>query len=102
MRAGALTAVVCFWWTNLSSWPWSLSTTIKKESNCDAGDLPSSDGSAEATGFWRSDEDFMIYYRSGDHREIWDIKFGAEDEVLLRLRDGVGVLLQERFTGTRQ
>ena len=79
--------------------------------------LPNSDGTAEATGFWRSDQDFVVYFRQGDHRpgdhrpgdyrpgdyrEIWDIKFGAEDEVLFRIRDGVGVRLQLRFTGTRQ
>jgi hypothetical protein len=69
--------------------------------------LPNSDGTAEATGFWRSDEDFVVYSRQGDHRpgdyrEIWDIKFGTEDEVLFRIRDGVGVRLQIRFTGTRQ
>lgn len=64
--------------------------------------LPNDDGTAEATGFWRSDEDFMVYFRKSDHREIWDIKFGAEDEVLFRIRDGVGMRLQIRFTGTRQ
>jgi hypothetical protein len=64
--------------------------------------LPNSDGTAEATGFWRSDEDFVIYFRRGDYREIWDIKFGDEDEVLFRLRDGVGVIVRLRFTGTRQ
>ena len=69
--------------------------------------LPNSDGTAEAMGFWRSDQDFVVYFRQGDHRpgdyrEIWDIKFGAEDEVLFRIRDGVGVRLQLRFTGTRQ
>jgi hypothetical protein len=64
--------------------------------------LPNSDGTAEATGFWRSDEDFVVYFRRGDYREIWDIKFGDEDEVLFRLRDGVGVILRLRFTATRQ
>jgi peptidoglycan/LPS O-acetylase OafA/YrhL len=64
--------------------------------------LPNSDGTAEATGFWRSDEDFVVYFRRGDYREIWDIKFVAEDEVLFRIRDGVGIRLQIRFTGTRQ
>jgi len=64
--------------------------------------LPNSDGTAETTGFWRSDEDFVVYFRKGDYREIWDIKFGAEDEVLFRIRDGVGVILRVRFTGTRQ
>jgi hypothetical protein len=64
--------------------------------------LPNAAGTAEATGFWRSDEDFVVYYRQGDYREIWDIKFRNEDEVLFRLRDGVGVILRERFTGTRQ
>jgi peptidoglycan/LPS O-acetylase OafA/YrhL len=63
--------------------------------------LPSSDGTAEATGFWRSDEDFVVYFRRGDYREIWDIKYGDEDEVLFRIRDGVGIRLQIRFTGTR-
>ena len=64
--------------------------------------LPNSDGTAETTGFWRSDEDFVVYFRRGDYREIWDIKFGGEDEVLFRIRDGVGVILRVRFTGTRQ
>jgi hypothetical protein len=64
--------------------------------------LPNAAGTAEATGFWRSDEDFVVYFRQGDYREIWDIKFPAEDEVLFRVRDGVGVILRNRFTGTRQ
>jgi hypothetical protein len=63
--------------------------------------LPNAAGTAEATGFWRSNEDFMVYFRREDHREIWDIKFPNEDEVLYRIRDGVGVILRDRFTGTR-
>jgi glucan biosynthesis protein C len=49
--------------------------------------LPDSAGTAETTGFWRSDEDFVVYFRRGDYREIWDIKFGDEDEVLFRIRE---------------
>jgi len=64
--------------------------------------LPNATGAAETTGFWRSDEDFVVYYRRDDYREIWDIKFPNEDEVLFRLRDGVGVILRNRFTGTRK
>jgi glucan biosynthesis protein C len=64
--------------------------------------LPSSEGTVETTGFWRSDEDFMVYFGRGDYREIWDIKFGDEGEVLFRIRDGVGVVLWVRLTGTRQ
>jgi glucan biosynthesis protein C len=63
--------------------------------------LPNATGTAKATGFWRSDEDFVVYFRRDDYREIWDIKFPNEDEVLFRLRDGVGVILRNRFTGTR-
>jgi hypothetical protein len=54
--------------------------------------LPNSDGTVETTGFWRSDEDFVVYFRRGDYREIWDIKFGDAGEVLFRIRDGVGVV----------
>jgi hypothetical protein len=64
--------------------------------------LPNSEGTAETTGFWRSDEDFVVYFRKGDYREIWDIKFGEKGEVLFRIRDGVGVIVRVRFTGTRQ
>ena len=64
--------------------------------------LSSSEGTVETTGFWRSDEDFVVYFRRGDYREIWDIKFGDQGEVLFRIRDGVGVTLQVRLTGTRQ
>jgi hypothetical protein len=64
--------------------------------------LSSSDGAVETTGFWRSDEDFVVYFRRGDYREIWDIKFGDEGKVLFRIRDGVGVVLWVRFTGARQ
>lgn len=54
-------------------------------------------------GFWHSDEDFVVYYRRDDgQRDIWDIKFSAQNKVLFRLRDGVGVILQERFTGKCQ
>ncbi len=44
----------------------------------------------------------MVYFRRGDYREIWDIKFGEKGEVLFRIRDGVGVVLWVRLTGTRQ
>jgi len=64
--------------------------------------LPSDDGTVETTGFWRSDEDFVVYFRRGDYREIWDIKFGDEGELLFRIRDGVGVVLWVRLTGARQ
>ena len=85
----------------------SMQFVIEGESNefnigFDGRYLPNTAGTAEATGFWRSDEDFVVYYRRDDYREIWDIKFSDRDEVLFRLRDGVGVILQERFTGTRQ
>lgn len=64
--------------------------------------LPNAAATAEATGFWRSDEAFVVYYRKDGYREIWDIKFPDEDEVLFRIRDGVGVILRDRFTGTCQ
>jgi hypothetical protein len=85
----------------------SMQLTIEGQSHAfnigfDGQYLPNAAGTAETTGFWRSDEDFMVYYRRGDYREIWDVKFGAGDEVLFRLRDGVGVLLLERFTGKCQ
>jgi hypothetical protein len=65
--------------------------------------LPNASGSAETMGFWRSDEDFVVYYRQDDGwRDIWDIKFFDQDKVLFRLRDGEGVILQERFTGKCQ
>jgi hypothetical protein len=64
--------------------------------------LPSSEGTVETTGFWRSDENFVVYFRRGDYREIWDIKFGDEGKVLFRIRDGVGVVLWVRLTGARQ
>ena len=64
--------------------------------------LPNGDGTVETTGFWRSDEDFVVYFRQGDHREIWDIKFGDDGELLFRIRDGVEVVLWVRLTGARQ